>query len=98
MAVVSRSGSRDRPVTVLVVLVAVALVLSVLIPFAVVAIRDGVPSGLRWLLNEGGVVPAIIGCALVAPFIRIWVRRSSSGQGSTLNDESSPDDGATMAP
>jgi hypothetical protein len=98
VAVVSRSGRRDRPVTVLVVSVAIALLLSFLIPFAVVSFRDGVPSGLRWLVNEGGVVPGLIGCALAAPFIRRWGRRSSSRQESISHEEAAPDDGASMTP
>lgn len=64
---------QDRPVRILLGVVAGALVLSVVIPFMVVSIREGnVGSGVRWVWEETGIVGALIGCALVAPVIRRW--------------------------
>lgn len=63
----------DRPVRIFLGVVAVTLVLSVIIPFAVVSLREGsVGSGARWVWDETGIVGALIGCALVAPFVRRW--------------------------
>jgi hypothetical protein len=68
----------DRPVRILLGVVASALVLSVVIPFTVVSIREGsVGSGVRWVWEETGIVGALIGCALGAPVIRKWRTRRS---------------------
>lgn len=69
------SSNAERPVKIFFVLVALALGLSIMIPFGVVTAKDGLGSGARWVLSEGGVVAGLIGCLLIAPFLRRWRER-----------------------
>jgi hypothetical protein len=61
---------QDRTIRIFFALVATGLGLSVLIPFTVVAIREGsVAAGLQWVWVQSGIIGALVGCALVSTVI-----------------------------
>lgn len=69
-------SDHDRPVRILRRLVVIALGLSLAVPFAVVSIQDGGTAAFRWLLNESGVVGALLGCLTATLLLsRYWNRK-----------------------
>ena len=75
------SKGRDRPVRIMCSVVAVALGLSLVVPFAVVSVQDGSAAAFRWLLKEsGGLVAALVGCLVATVFLGRYRNRNRQAE------------------
>ena len=89
-----RPVQRDRPMVIFVRLLAIGLAVSVAVPFVVVTVRErSVLSGLGWFFGGSGVVPALIGCALISPALRRWRTVRRVHEGTNLPRAGTDDDG-----
>jgi hypothetical protein len=78
------SAGTDRSLRVLLLVIAGALMVSLVVPMVVLAVRQGPSDAVGWLIGESGLLAAFVGCALAGLAVRTWRRthlREDTGSG-----------------